>query len=56
MKYQPEEDRKEQGELAIFLLQYLEQVEILLHLCGLERYLAALENYMKYFFARDLLN
>ena len=58
----PEEDRKEHGELALFLLQHLEQVESLLHLIyacrssDWEGYLAALENIIKYFFARDLLN
>lgn len=57
----PGEDRKEHGKLALFLLQYLEQVESILHLIGAccsadwEGYVAALEN-IKYFFARDLLN
>ena len=50
------------GELAQFFIQYLEQVESLLHLISAcrsgdwEGYLAALENLIKYFFARDLLN
>ena len=47
---------------ALFLLQYLEQVEGLLHIiydcrsAGWEGYLAALEKIIKYFFAHDLLN
>ena len=50
------------GELAQYLLQYLEQVENLLGLISTCKsgnwtdYLAALENMIKYFFSRDLLN
>ena len=56
-----EKDGREK-DVAHFLLQYLEQVESLLHLISScrsgdwEGYLAALENNIKYFFARDLLN
>ena len=61
---QMQEKEKEQGigELAQFLNQYLEQIEILLHLISAcrqgdwEGYLAALENQIKYFFTHDLLN
>lgn len=58
----PCEDDKGIGEFAQFLLQYLGQVEILLHLISCcrsgdwEGYLVSLENIIKYFFARDLLN
>ena len=58
----PLEEGKNIGELAQFFMQYLEQVESLLQLisaCRLgdwESYLAALENNVKYFFARDLFN
>eukprot|EP00745_Piridium_sociabile_P026490 TRINITY_DN4236_c0_g2_i1.p3 TRINITY_DN4236_c0_g2~~TRINITY_DN4236_c0_g2_i1.p3 ORF type:complete len:188 (-),score=36.94 TRINITY_DN4236_c0_g2_i1:1928-2491(-) len=51
-----------EGELAQFFTQYLEQVDSLLHLISScrtgdwEGYLAALENLIKYFFARDLFN
>ena len=57
-KYEVEDS----GELVQFLIQYLEQVESLLSLIGAcrssdwEGYLAALENFIKYFFAHDLLN
>lgn len=56
------EDGEDLGELAQFLLHYLEQVESLLHIISAcrsgdwEGYLAALENIIKYFFAHDLLN
>ena len=58
----PLEEEKNLGELAQFLMQYLEQVESLMQLISAcrsgdwEGYLAALENNIKYFFARDLLN
>ena len=58
----PLEQGQESGELGQFLTQYLEQVDNLLclitacHSGDWEGYLAALENLIKYFFARDLLN
>ena len=57
-----EEAGEDTPELAEFLTQYLEQVESLLCLASAcrsrdwEGYLAALENLIRYFFARDLLN
>ena len=52
------EDEEDLGELAQFLLHYLEQVESLLHLisacCSGD--LFALENIIKYCFAHDLPN
>ena len=53
---------EDSGELAQFLNQYLEQVESLLSIITACRsgdwqgYLAALENFIKYFFAHNLLN
>lgn len=53
---------EDMGDLAIFLTQYLEQVDSLLHLTSAchfgdwEGYLAVLENMIKYFFSCDLLN
>ena len=50
------------GELAQFLLQYLEQIESLLQFISAcrsgdwEGYLASLKNQIKYFFAYDQLN
>ena len=58
----PLEDDKGIGEFAQFLSQYLGQVESLLQLISCchsgdwEGYLSSLENIIKYFFARDLLN
>ena len=58
----PLEDESNLGELAQFLMKYLEQVESLLQLISAcrsgdwEGYLAALENNIKYFFAHDHLN
>ena len=55
-------ERENAGEQAQFMLEYLEQVDSLLCLISAcrsgdwEGYLAALENIIKYFFARDLLN
>ena len=62
-KIKPQE-REQQGlqDLAKFLIEYLKQVDNLLpliHACrsrDAEGYLAALENFIKYFFAHDLLN
>ena len=61
-KVEPLEEERGLGELSQFLMQYLEQVESLLQLISAcrtgdwEGYLAALENNIKYFFARDLIN
>lgn len=58
----PLEEDKNIGEFAQFLSEYLDQVESLLHFVSSCRsgdwqgYLASLENLIKYFFARDLLN
>lgn len=58
----PLEGDKNIGEFAEFLSVYLDQVESLLHFVSscrsgdLQGYLASLENLIKYFFARDLLN
>ena len=55
-------DEKDEGVLACFLIEYINHVESLLALISAcrssdwEGYLAALENYAKYFFAHDLLN
>lgn len=55
-------DGEDAGDLALFLTRYIEQVDSLLHLVtacrsgNWEGYLAALENQIKYFFSRDLLN
>ena len=56
------EDKEKFGELAQFLKLYKEQVESLLLFVSAcragewEKYLAALENLISYFFAHDLLN
>ena len=48
------------GELAQFLMNYIEQVQCLLHIISAccqgdwEGYLAALDNQIQYFFAHDL--
>ena len=58
----PLEDKQDIGEFAEFLLKYLEQVESILNFISScqtgnwEEYLSSLENLIKYFFARDLLN
>ena len=58
----PLEDKQDIGEFAEFLLKYLEQVESILNFISScrtdnwEGYLSSLENLIKYFFARDLLN
>ena len=58
--FEPHEKDEDDGELAQFLTQYLEQVESLLNLISTcrsgdwEGYLAALEDTIKYFFAREL--
>lgn len=60
--FKPYVDGSNNAELAHFLTQYLEQVDSLLHLISTcrsadwEGHLAALENSIKYCFARDLLN
>ena len=59
---QPLEDKQDIGEFAKCLLNYLEQVESFLNLISScqtgnsEGYLSSLENIIKYFFVRDLLN
>ena len=58
----PLEDKQDIGEFAEFLLKYLEQVESILNFISSRRtgdwegYMSSLENLIKYFFARDLLN
>jgi hypothetical protein len=58
----PHEDKEDNRDFAQFLMQYLEQVDSLLHIINAcrsgdwEGYFAALENVIKYFFAHNLLN
>ena len=58
----PLEDKQDIGEFAEFLLKFLEQVESILNFISScrtgnwEGYLSSLENLVKYFFVRDLLN
>ena len=58
----PLEEKNNQGEFSQFLVEYLNQVESVLHFISSchsgdwEGFLYSLEKLIKYFFARDLLN